>query len=88
MTVRMLAIISSMTKLERRKQDLINGSRRRRIAMGSGTEVQDVNKLLKQFSQMQKAMKKMGKGGMGKMMRGMQGMMGGMGKGGMPPFGS
>ena len=87
MTVRMLAIINSMTKLERRKPDLINGSRRRRIAMGSGTEVQDVNKLLKQFSQMQKAMRKMGKGGMGKMMRGMQGMMGGMGKGGMPPFG-
>ena len=70
---RMVAIIDSMTPKERRKPDLIKGSRKRRIAAGSGTQVQDVNRLLKQFTQMQKMMKKMGKGGMGKMMRGMKG---------------
>jgi len=75
MFVRMTAIIGSMTKKERSNPDLINGSRKRRIAVGSGVEVQEVNKLLKQFDQMQKVMKKMGKGGMGKMMRGMGGMM-------------
>ncbi|MDF2941113.1 MAG: Signal recognition particle protein [Gammaproteobacteria bacterium] len=76
MFVRMTAIISSMTKKERRNPDLINGSRKRRIALGSGVEVQEVNKLLKQFDQMQKVMKKMGKGGFGKMLRGMGGMAG------------
>ena len=56
--------------------DLIKGSRKRRIAAGSGTQIQDVNRLLKQFTQMQKMMKKMSaKGGMQKMMRGMRGMM-------------
>ena len=72
---RMLAIIRSMTLKERAFPDIIKGSRRRRIAAGSGTQVQDVNRLLKQFTQMQKMMKKMsGKGGMQKMMRGMKGM--------------
>jgi signal recognition particle subunit SRP54 len=75
MTVRMAAMIDSMTVKERRNPDIIKGSRKRRIASGSGVEVQDVNKLLKQFTQMQKMMKKVGKGGMGKMMRQMQGMM-------------
>lgn len=70
---RMEAIINSMTPKERRKPDIIKGSRKRRIAAGSGTQVQDVNRLLKQFTQMQKMMKKMGKGGMGKMLRGMKG---------------
>lgn len=86
LTVRMEAIIGSMTPRERRHPDLIKGSRKRRIAMGAGTEVQEVNKLLKQFNQMQKVMKKMsGKGGMRKMMSQMKSMMGpgGMGPGGM-----
>ena len=69
------AIIDSMTPHERRFPDVINGSRKRRIATGSGTHLPDVNRLLKQHKQMQKMMKKMGKkGGMQKMMRGMQGM--------------
>ncbi len=72
---RMLAIIRSMTPGERRFPDIIKGSRRRRIAAGSGTQVQDVNRLLKQFTQMQKMMKKMSKGGMKNMMRGMKGRM-------------
>jgi signal recognition particle subunit SRP54 len=89
-TDQMEAIISSMTPGERAKPDIIKGSRKRRIAAGSGTQIQDVNKLLKQFMQMQKMMKKMSaKGGMQKMMRGMKGMMppgmGGGGFGGMPP---
>ncbi|MCH2055689.1 MAG: signal recognition particle protein [Thalassotalea sp.] len=82
LTVRMEAIINSMTPAERERPDIIKGSRKRRIAAGSGTQIQDVNKLLKQFTQMQKMMKKMsGKGGMQKMMRSMKGMMppGGMG---------
>lgn len=84
LTVRMEAIIGSMTPKERRHPDLIKGSRKRRIALGSGTEVQEVNKLLKQFTQMQKMMKKMsGKGGMRKMMSQMKGMMGPGGMGGM-----
>lgn len=74
MTVRMEAIISSMTVKERTHPDLIKGSRKRRIAAGSGTQVQDVNKLLKQFMQMQKMMKKMKGGGMAKMLRGLGGM--------------
>jgi signal recognition particle subunit SRP54 len=68
------AIINSMTKKERRFPDIINGSRKRRIAMGSGTDIQAINRLLKQFGQMQKMMKKMSKqGGLMKMMRGLQG---------------
>ncbi len=69
------AIISSMTMKERRFPAIIKGSRKRRIAAGSGTQVQDVNRLIKQFTQMQKMMKKMSKGGMGKMMRGLKGKM-------------
>lgn len=61
--VQMRAMISSMTPKERKNPDLIKASRRKRIADGSGTEIQEVNKLLKQFNQMQKMMKKMGKGG-------------------------
>ena len=72
------AIINSMTAGERRYPDSINGSRKRRIANGSGTQVQDVNRLLKQHKQMQKMMKKLTKkGGMANMMRGLQGQMGG-----------
>jgi signal recognition particle subunit SRP54 len=82
-------IIDSMTPKERRFPDLINGSRKKRIASGSGTQIADVNRLLKQHKQMQKMMKKVSrKGGMQKMMRGMQGMAGMQGPGGpmgMPP---
>jgi signal recognition particle subunit SRP54 len=66
----MKVIIDSMTPQERRFPDLINGSRKRRVASGSGTQIQDVNRLLKQHKQMQKMMKKVTKkGGMTKMMR-------------------
>ncbi|MFD2178627.1 signal recognition particle protein [Veronia pacifica] len=82
MFVQMEAIINSMTLKERARPDLIKGSRKKRIAAGSGTQVQDVNRLLKQFTQMQKMMKKMQKGGMKNMMRNMKGMMPG---GGMFP---
>ncbi len=78
------AIISSMTPAERRDPEMLNGSRKRRITLGSGTDLQDLNRLLKQHKQMAKMMKKMKGGGMAKMMRGLQGMMGG-GGGGMPP---
>ena len=72
------AIINSMTAKERRFPDLINGSRKRRIAAGAGVQIQDVNRLLKQFEQSQKMMKKLGKpGGMKKLMRGMGNMRGG-----------
>jgi signal recognition particle subunit SRP54 len=57
---RVEAIISSMTPDERRKQHIINGSRRKRIARGSGTTVEEVNRLLKQFVQMQKMLKQFG----------------------------
>jgi signal recognition particle subunit SRP54 len=75
------AIISSMTRQERRDPDVINGSRRKRIAAGSGTEVSEVNKLLKMHRQMSDMMKKMGKGG--RAMQGLASMFGG--GGGMPP---
>ena len=90
LTARMEAMINSMTPAERKRPEIIKGSRKRRIAMGSGTQIQDVNKLLKQFTQMQKMMKKMsGKGGMKKMMSKMKGMMppGMGGMGGKGPFG-
>ena len=80
---RMVAIINSMTKKERRNPALLNGSRRKRIAAGAGMSPADVNKLMKQYQQMEKMMGKLGRGGMKGMMRGMKGMMGGMG-GGMP----
>jgi signal recognition particle subunit SRP54 len=73
------AIISSMTKKERSRPKLIHASRKRRIAAGSGTTVQDVNKLLKQFQTMSKVMKRMSKMGKKGMMRqGLQGLMPGM----------
>lgn len=77
----MEAIINSMTPAERRDPELISGSRKRRIAQGSGTQVQDVGRLIKQHKQMQKMMKKVtAKGGMARMMRGMSGLL----PGGMP----
>jgi signal recognition particle subunit SRP54 len=94
------AIIRSMTLQERRKPEIINGSRRNRIAAGSGTTVGDVNRLVKQFSEMQKMMKRMGamsarpgkkgkKGKPGRMgfpgMGGLPGGMPGAGPGGLPP---
>ncbi len=79
---RMEAIINSMTLKERQRPEIIKGSRKRRIAAGSGVEVQDVNRLLKQFTQMQKMMKQFKKGGMAKMMRTMKGRM----PPGMMPF--
>ncbi len=82
--VRMEAMIDSMTPKERRNPDLISGSRKRRITLGSGTAVQDLNRLLKQHKQMQKMMKKMKGGGMQRMMRGLGGLTGGPG-GGLPP---
>ena len=80
------AIINSMTPAERARPDVIRGSRKKRIAAGSGTQVQDINRLLKQFTQMQKMMKKMSGGGMSKMMKKMKGMMppGGFGGPGGP----
>lgn len=84
----MEAMISSMTPKERQNPDIISGSRKKRITAGSGTQVQDINRLLKQHKQMSKMMKKMGGKGMGNMMRGLQGMknMSG-GPGGMMPPG-
>ncbi len=75
---RQIAIICAMTPGERRFPKTINGSRKKRIAAGSGLQVQDVNRLLKQHTQMERMMKKMARGGMKKMLRGMQ-------SGGMPP---
>ena len=82
-TQQMIAIINSMTPKERHFPDLIKGSRKKRIASGSGTHIQDVNRLMKQHLQMKKMMKKLSGGGMKKMMRSMGSMMGG---GGMPPM--
>jgi signal recognition particle subunit SRP54 len=86
MFARMEAMINSMTPQERRKPELISGSRKRRITQGSGTQVQDLNRLLKQHKQMQKMMKKMKGGGLERMMRGLGGMMppGGGAGGGFP----
>jgi signal recognition particle subunit SRP54 len=72
-----IAIINSMTAKEKRIPKIIVGSRKKRIALGSGTQIQDVNRLLKQYEQMQKMMKKFTKpGGIKQMMRGMGGMTG------------
>ncbi|MET4000979.1 signal recognition particle protein [Marinobacterium sp. MBR-109] len=87
--LQMVSIINSMTPHERRHPDIVSGSRKRRIAQGSGTQVQDVNRLLKQHKQMAKMMKKFGsKSGMAKLARGMKGMMppGMGGGGGFPRF--
>jgi len=81
---RMEAIINSMTLKERRRPELLNGSRKRRITEGSGTSIQDLNRLLKQHKQMQKMMKKMKGGGLANMMRGMGGMGGMKPPGGFP----
>ena len=70
---RQIAIINSMTARERRRPGIIDGSRRKRIAAGSGLSVQAVNQLMKQHAQMQKMMKKMGQGGLRRMMRGLPG---------------
>ena len=80
---RVEAIINSMTPLEREKPSVLNGSRRKRIATGSGTTVAEVNGFLKRFTDAQKMMKKLSKMGPG----GLKGLMRGMGGGGMPPFG-
>jgi signal recognition particle subunit SRP54 len=89
-TRQMIAIINSMTPHERRFPEVIRGSRKKRIALGSGTQIQAVNRLLKQHSQMQKMMKKMGKGGMARMLRKVGKLQGQLppGKipGGKPPF--
>jgi signal recognition particle subunit SRP54 len=72
-----IGIINSMTKVERRRPEVLKASRKRRIAKGAGVSVQEVNKLLKQFEQMQKMMKLMGKsGGMKRMLAGMGGAFG------------
>jgi signal recognition particle subunit SRP54 len=81
------AIISSMTRQERRTPDILNAGRRRRIAAGSGTTVQDVNALVKQFREMQKMMKQMGIMGGGRKGRKGRGGRGGMPKGLMDMFG-
>jgi signal recognition particle subunit SRP54 len=81
--VRTESIIRSMTLQERRKPDILNGSRRQRIAKGAGVKIGDVNQLLKQFQQMQKMMKMMKGGGSKKMMRQMEAMQRN-GKGGFP----
>lgn len=80
MVGRVEGIINSMTPAERAKPELIKASRKRRIAMGAGVQVQEVNRLLNQFEQSQKMMKMMTKGGIGKLMRGMKGMLPGMGR--------
>ena len=76
--VQIEAIISSMTFQERKNPDVIKAKRKIRIANGSGVQVQDVNRLLKQFEEMQKMMKMFSKGGVGKMMRGLTGRFPGM----------
>jgi signal recognition particle subunit SRP54 len=77
---RMEGIICSMTPLERRKPDLLKATRKRRVAAGAGVQVQEVNRLLKQYEQMRDMMKKMKGGGMMKMMKRMGSMKG------MPPM--
>ena len=67
-------IINSMTAQERAKPEILKASRKRRIAVGAGVSVQEVNRLLAQFEQTQKMMKMISKGGMAKMMRGLKGM--------------
>jgi signal recognition particle subunit SRP54 len=78
---RQMAIIDSMTRQERRQSGIIDGPRRRRIAAGAGVQVQDVNRLLKQFMDMQRLMKGMKGGKLGRMMAGLKGAL----PPGMPP---
>ena len=75
---RIEGIINAMTPQERAKPEILKASRKRRIAVGAGVPVQEVNRLLKQFEQTQKMMKQFSKGGMQKLMRGMKGMLPGM----------
>ncbi len=75
---RQIAVIRSMTNQEKRTPDLIKGNRKKRIAAGCGQELQDVNRVLKQFKMMQKMMKRFKKGNMANMMRGIKGNMRGM----------
>jgi signal recognition particle subunit SRP54 len=82
---KMIAIIQSMTRKERRHPDLLNGSRKVRVARGSGTQPQDVNRLLKQFQQMEKMMSKLAGGGLKGLMRQMGGMLKPGGGGMFPP---
>jgi signal recognition particle subunit SRP54 len=82
--VRIEAIINSMTPRERREPGLLNASRKRRIARGSGTQVQDINQLVKQYLEMRKMMKSMGGGFMKRAMGGMKGLKGMKGFGGFP----
>jgi signal recognition particle subunit SRP54 len=82
---RLEAIINSMTPKERRNHEIISGTRRKRIAKGSGTEVSDVNNLLRQYAQMAKMFKQMGKGGLAAKM--MRGGLSGMGLGAKQRFG-
>ena len=86
---RTVGIIDSMTPYERRKPELIKASRKKRIAAGSGVQVQEVNRLLKQFEQSQEMMKRMKKGGLSKLMRAFGGMggLGNFGSGGFPGMG-
>ena len=84
---KMVAIINSMTKKERHHPNLLNGSRRARVARGSGTQPADVNRVLKQYMQMEKMMSKLGRGGSKGLLRQMRGAMKGMGgMGGLPPM--
>lgn len=83
---RMIAIINSMTRKERRNPSLLNGSRRARIAAGSGTTPAQVNLLLKQYQNMEKMMSKLSSGGIRGALRGIKQMMGGRGPGGFPPM--
>jgi signal recognition particle subunit SRP54 len=77
MISRQIGVINSMTLQERRYPDLIKGSRKKRIAAGSGQELQDINRILKQHKMMQKMMKKFSKGNMSNMVRGMKSNLGG-----------
>jgi signal recognition particle subunit SRP54 len=86
MIARQEAIISSMTKAERKKPDLLNASRKKRVAAGAGVEVQEINRLLKQHRQMADMVKSLSRGGRGNMQK-MAAMMGGLGMGGMPVMG-
>ena len=75
---RLVAMINSMTPHERAFPALIRGARKRRIALGAGVQVQEVNRLLKQFEQTQKMMKQFSRGGIAQLMRGIKGMLPGM----------
>lgn len=83
---RLVAMIDSMTPQERAFPAVIKGARKRRIALGSGTQIQDLNRLLKQFTVMQKTMKKMKGGGVTRMLRSLSGRLPGMGMPGRMPF--